>query len=230
MTTSTAMAEAKRHWLKRRKLRSGALVVSALLLTGLGGWTSRTPAPTESAAADTAALRGVALHTELAAVRDRMAVIERQLDRSKAVIDYSTKYQIPADLSAAIYDIARAEGIDPRLAYRLVKVESNFKADARSGAGAIGYTQLQVPTARYFQPGVTVQQLMQRDVNLRLGLRFLRTLMVQYHNDMHLALLAYNRGPARVNEILAAGGDPRNGYAKLVLKGYRPPELAQNTR
>ena len=40
---------------------------------------------------------------------------------------------------------------------------------------------------------------------------------------MHLALLAYNRGPARVAEILAQGGDPKNGYSDAVLKGYRAP-------
>ena len=39
---------------------------------------------------------------------------------------------------------------------------------------------------------------------------------------MHLALLAYNRGPARVDEILAQGGNPANGYSDAVLKGYRP--------
>src|SRR3989454_5583892 len=41
---------------------------------------------------------------------------------------YSTHYDIAADLSAAIYDIALAEGVDPALAFRLVKTESNFHA------------------------------------------------------------------------------------------------------
>jgi hypothetical protein len=45
-------------------------------------------------------------------------------------------------------------------------------------------------------------------------------------NDMHLALLAYNRGPGKVAEILAEGGDPKNGYSDAVLKGYRPPHTA----
>jgi hypothetical protein len=39
---------------------------------------------------------------------------------------------------------------------------------------------------------------------------------------VHLALLAYNRGPAKVDEILAKGGNPANGYSDAVLKGYRP--------
>ncbi len=38
---------------------------------------------------------------------------------------------------------------------------------------------------------------------------------------MRLALLAYNRGPARVQELLDAGQDPQNGYATRIMRGYR---------
>jgi hypothetical protein len=43
---------------------------------------------------------------------------------------------------------------------------------------------------------------------------------------MELALVAYNRGPAKVAGILARGGDPANGYAEAVMKGYQPPGVA----
>ena len=36
---------------------------------------------------------------------------------------------------------------------------------------------------------------------------------------LHLALLAYNRGPGRVDGILRAGGDPSNGYSANVQGG-----------
>src|SRR5438132_983839 len=36
-----------------------------------------------------------------------------------------------------------------------------------------------------------------------------------------LELLAYNRGPGRVQELLDAGKDPQNGYATALMKGYR---------
>ena len=146
-----------------------------------------------------------------------------QLDRANAIMASSAKYQIPADLAGAIYDIALSEGIDPALGFRLVKIESDFKREARSSAAAFGYTQLQVATARFYDRNITEQKLLERDVNLRLGFRFLKDLMKQYRNDMHLALLAYNRGPGRVDEILAQGGDPKNGYSDAVLRGYRPP-------
>ena len=62
------------------------------------------------------------------------------------------------------------------------------------------------------------EALFDRDTNLRLGFRFLRTLLDKYHGNVKLALLAYNRGPDRVDAILRDGGDPDNGYPRLVLR------------
>ena len=87
----------------------------------------------------------------------------------------------------------------------------------------MGYTQLQLATARFYDRSLTEEKLLDRDTNLRLGFRFLKDLMGQFDGNMHLALLAYNRGPGKVAEILAEGGDPKNGYSDAVLKGYRPP-------
>ena len=109
-----------------------------------------------------------------------MDLLRIQLDRANAIMASSTKYQIPADLAASIYDIALSEGIDPALGFQLVKIESNFKANARSTMGAIGYTQLQVATARFYEPGVTERALMtDRELNLRVGFRFLNDLLGQ---------------------------------------------------
>src|SRR5215212_6464550 len=123
-----------------------------------------------------------------------------------------------ADLVERIEDIAMAEGIDVRLAFGLVATESEFNRRAVSPVGAVGYTQLMPSTARYFRPGVEREALFDRDTNLRLGFRFLRTLIDKYHGNVELALLAYNRGPERVDAILRNGGDPDNGYPRLVLR------------
>jgi soluble lytic murein transglycosylase-like protein len=56
---------------------------------------------------------------------------------------------------------------------------------------------------------------------MRLGFRYLRQLTTQYDGDLRLALLAYNRGPTRVDSIRSAGGDPGNGYATAVMRGAR---------
>lgn len=163
------------------------------------------------------------LRQELDSTRGRLAVIELELERANAVLDYSARYRIPADLAGAIYDAALSEGIHPSLGFQLVKVESGFQANARSVKNAIGYTQVLLPTARIYQPGITEEALGDRDTNLRIGFRFLNELLARFQGDMHLALLAYNRGPTRVTAILEGGGDPRNGYAVNVLSGLHLP-------
>jgi soluble lytic murein transglycosylase-like protein len=41
-----------------------------------------------------------------------------------------------------------------------------------------------------------------------------------HYGDVKLALLAYNRGPTRVKELMDAGRNPGNGYASKVMEGY----------
>jgi hypothetical protein len=166
------------------------------------------------------------LTDQLESARGEAALMRLELDRARAIIDNSTRYQIPADLAADIHDVALAEGIDPALGFQLVKIESSFRPTARSSMDALGYTQIQLATARFYDPDVTEKQLYERETNLRIGFRFLKDLLVRFDNDTHLALLAYNRGPAKVDEILAAGGNPANGYSELVLEGYRAPRTA----
>ncbi|HEX5727132.1 MAG TPA: lytic transglycosylase domain-containing protein [Longimicrobiaceae bacterium] len=141
-----------------------------------------------------------------------------EIERLKRIYANSARYGIPADLAERIEDIARAEGIDPELAFGLVSVESEFNHRAVSPVGAVGYTQLMPSTARYFQPGIRRSGLFDRDTNLRIGFRFLRTLLDKYKGNVRLALLAYNRGPERVDELLRQGIDPDNGYVELVMR------------
>jgi hypothetical protein len=212
--------------LRNLLLRGGLLLVTAAVIGTLAGWTGRvraTDAVTRTSDAGFVARRIGSLGDQLASARGELDLMHVQLDRANAIMESSAKYQIPADLAASIYDIALSEGIDPALGFQLVKIESNFKAGARSNMNAIGYTQLQVATARFYQPGVTEQALTERDLNLRIGFRFLNDLLGKFDHDTHLALLAYNRGPAKVTDILARGGDPTNGYSDAVLDGYKAP-------
>ncbi|HEY7636441.1 MAG TPA: transglycosylase SLT domain-containing protein [Gemmatimonadales bacterium] len=210
---------------QRLAIRGALLLLTAAVVGTLAGWTKRVRAADSVSFPDVGLVVRQMGHLghEVDAARGEAALTQVQLDRANAIIASSAKYQIPADLAADIYDIALSEGIDPALGFQLVKIESNFKAGARSTMGALGYTQVQVATARFYQPGVTAKELMERQTNLRVGFRFLRDLLNKFDRDTHLALLAYNRGPARVTEILAQGGNPANGYSAAVLKGYRPP-------
>jgi soluble lytic murein transglycosylase-like protein len=163
----------------------------------------------------------IQLQRELEDVRGRLALAEVGMQRMTAVTKYSSLYRVPADLAAAIYDIALAEGIHPSLGFQLVKVESGFKPSARSDRGAIGYTQIQLKTARAYDPRLTELTLQDRDTNLRLGFRFLKDLLGQFDEDLNMALVAYNRGPGRVFDLMTRGVDPANGYAETVIKGIK---------
>lgn len=155
----------------------------------------------------------------------RLADAERELARAKRLIDYSARFGIAADLAAMVYDTAERQGMDPELAFRLVYVESRFNPRAVSRADAIGLTQLQVPTARYYQADVTRQDLFDPALNLEIGFRYLNDLLETFDGDLRLALIAYNRGPARLRSLLASGTDPANGYASSVLNGYDPGSI-----
>ncbi|HEV2148620.1 MAG TPA: transglycosylase SLT domain-containing protein [Longimicrobiaceae bacterium] len=140
-----------------------------------------------------------------------------QIERLERIHANSAKYGISADLAASIEEIALAEQIDPELAFGLVRVESEFNQRAVSPVGAVGFTQLMPETARFLAPGISRGEMFDRDTNLRLGFRFLRMMIEKYGGDVQLALLAYNRGPHRVDGLLKAGQNPDNGYARMVL-------------
>ena len=84
-----------------------------------------------------------------------------------------------------IYEIAREENIEPRLAYGLVKTESTFNERAVSPVGARGLTQVMPRTAAWLVPGTKTQDLYDRRTNLRLGFRYLGP-------DIAVAMLLYD--------------------------------------
>src|SRR3989475_11413343 len=135
-------------------LQGGLLLLGARLVSSIGGWARRATADDQPAPLTAPALIGElrSLEQSLEATRGELAVARLQLERANAIIDYSTHYGIAADLAAAVYDVALAEGVDPALAFRLVKIESNFNPKAKSKVGAIGYTQILPSTARLYEP------------------------------------------------------------------------------
>jgi soluble lytic murein transglycosylase-like protein len=162
------------------------------------------------------------LQQELDDTRGKLDLARAELERAKRIMTFSTRYRISADLAASILDVSQAEGIDPELGFRLVKLESDFNERATSPVGALGLTQVMPGTARYFLKGdVTRSRLYDRETNLRVGFRYLRTLVGQYRGDVKLALLVYNRGPVAVEAALKNGVNPTNGYDRIITRGYK---------
>ena len=161
------------------------------------------------------------LATELDSTRGELELTRAQLDRANKVIGYSSRYGIGANLASSIVDVASAEGIDPELAFRLVKLESDFNPRATSPVGAVGLTQVMPATAKYYVKGITREGLYDPNTNLRVGFRYLRGLVKEYKGDVNLALLVYNRGPVAVQKARAEGDNPSNGYDRILTRGYR---------
>jgi soluble lytic murein transglycosylase-like protein len=96
---------------------------------------------------------------------------------------------------------AASNGIDPALLKGLVSQESGFNPSARSGAGAVGLTQLMPGTASAL--GVT--NPLDPAQSLQGGAKYLREQLDRFGGDQTLALAAYNAGPGAVQKY---GGVP----------------------
>ena len=52
-------------------------------------------------------------------------------------------------------------------------------------------------------------------------IRYLRGLVSEYHGNVNMALLVYNRGPVAGEKARAQGDNPSNGYDRILTKGYK---------
>ena len=201
----------------KRLLAQGAVVgVGALALMGLGTVSSILSGPTPTSTEISIDADAPADSTTMAG---QLVTTRAELERAHRILEFSGRYRIPADLTARIYDTALAEGIPPALGFQLVKIESQFKNTAQSHMAAIGLTQLRILTARAYDPTIDESDLMNPDVNLRIGFRYLKDLLKRFDNDLALALEAYNKGPTLITTQMAAGEEVRGRYSRKVLSG-----------
>ena len=203
-------------------VRGIGLVACLVVLSSLvGGW-----APQIATSADSDVYMGTAVVSNLFRSGEQINPVQAEIDRldltvsrTEALLGYSRLYGVETDLAGMVYDAALREGIHPDLGFRLVEVESGFNTRAISRAYAYGLTQVQLPTARFYESDITVDRLFEPERNLRIGFRYLRHLIDRYGN-VNIALLAYNRGPSRVKSLIEAGQDPDNGYPGALLEGF----------
>ena len=216
-------------------IRRRARIRRALALVGIAGAAllviaNRRPSP---ATAEAASISGGSsgffsligenrrLRREIENITGETALLKAQIDRANKVIEFSTRYGITANLASIIYEAALAERLDPELAFRMVKLESDFNPRAISKVGAIGLVQVMPSTATLFDKSVTREDLFDAQTNARIGFRYMRRLIGLYKGDVRLALLAYNLGEGRVDEARKAGRNPLEGYNRILLKSYK---------
>lgn len=121
-------------------------------------------------------------------------------ERTKGMIDVNQRYPMP--FRDTVVRKSQEIGLDPAYVYGLIRQESRFIMDARSGVGASGLMQVMPATARWtarkigmadFTPG----QINDRETNITIGTNYLKLALDDFDGSMPLAAAAYNAGPGR---------------------------------
>ena len=132
-------------------------------------------------------------------------------ERTKSFIDLAQRFPMP--FSDAVVERSKQISLDPAYVYGLIRQESRFLMDAKSGVGASGLMQVMPATARWtakkiglvgFQP----HQITDRETNIAIGTGYLKLVLDDFGGSMPLAAAAYNAGPGRPRLWRGQAGAP----------------------
>jgi soluble lytic murein transglycosylase len=120
-------------------------------------------------------------------------------DRTVRTHNFALRYPVP--FRDVFREYAKSHGLDESWVLGLVRQESRFIADARSGVGAAGLMQVMPRTAKYvaakiglrnFQP----QRVTEVKTNVNVGTGYMKLVLDDLGHPV-LASAAYNAGPGR---------------------------------
>ena len=111
----------------------------------------------------------------------------------------ATYYYDTEDIQQRVIAEAKRQNMPPSLALAIAKVESNFDHQALSHAGAKGVMQIMPRTAEQVF-GVHRSRLFDPDVNIQLGVKFIKKLLKRYDDRLDIALSHYNGGSGVKNK------------------------------
>lgn len=136
-----------------------------------------------------------------------------------------------AELVDLVYNSSATYGYDPFLLLAVINVESTFRPGAKGrylngeASGAYGLMQIKPETAQDIAKSfgmskvTSVHDLFKPEINLALGVGYLTRLIAQFHS-FKLGLLAYNQGPAVIQDHLSANTPLSINYYNRVLNSY----------
>ena len=132
-------------------------------------------------------------------------------ERSKALVDMEQRF--PRPFKAAVLARTQSIGLEPANVYGLIRQESRFVMDARSGVGASGLMQVMPATAKWTAKKIGMNdfapaKLADRDTNIAIGTAYLKLVLDSFDGSMPLAAAAYNAGPSRARTWRGASGAP----------------------
>ncbi|MET0254236.1 MAG: transglycosylase SLT domain-containing protein [Luteibacter sp.] len=136
--------------------------------------------------------------------------------------------RFPLARQDGVVEQASQAGIEAPWAYAIIRAESAWMTDARSGADARGLMQLLPGTASLVakRNGLSWgggDSLYEPATNIVLGTRYLAQMAARYNGAPWLASAAYNAGPNKVDQWLTARGtlDPDLFVASIPYKETR---------
>ncbi len=121
------------------------------------------------------------------------------------------KFLYPMPFKDSVY-AAAGDAIDPFFIYSVMRQESTFNYLITSPANACGLLQIIPPTAKKLAKAEGIRNFSQKllynpYMNIRLGVRYLKDLLVEYKNDPMYVLANYNAGPRPAKRWQEAGKD-----------------------
>ena len=132
-------------------------------------------------------------------------------ERTKTLMDFEQRFPMPH--KDAVVRRAKQIGLDPAYVYGLIRQESRFIVDARSGVGASGLMQVMPPTAKWTAKKIGMvdfkpHQITERDTNIAIGTGYLKLVLDDFSGSMPMAAAAYNAGPSRPRNWRGQTGGP----------------------
>lgn len=111
-----------------------------------------------------------------------------------------------APYNAIIAKYAAAYGVPTSLAHAVIRVESNYRADARGSAGEVGLMQIKPATARMMGYSGSAKGLFNPDTNIKFGMKYLSMAHQLGGGATCTTILKYNAGHAakRMNKRSSA--------------------------
>lgn len=165
------------------------------------------------------ALRGMSDRQLLAAgeLARRNKLLDRTVEtslRTQTELDYAQRF--PAPHLDVLKETAQGLGLDKAWVYGLIRQESRFILDARSGVGASGLMQVMPATGKWVAAKIGMNNFvhsMLNDLrtNITLGANYMNMVLENFNGDEILATAAYNAGPSRARAWRGVLEEPMEG-------------------
>lgn len=120
----------------------------------------------------------------------------------------SKTYMYPKQYADIVRKVSSKYDVEENLIYSIIKVESNFKKDVSSKAGAKGLMQVMDSTAEEVSKQIDIENfeidmLYEPQVNIEIGTKYFSNLLKKYNDNVNISLIAYNAGQGNVDKWLA---------------------------